>query len=99
MSMDEVCGFLPFVVHKSVFAELGVQMDLLVASDAIHFARVFIKNLVVARPQFIREIGPQRDETMKLDCVTDGPGQANENDHEGGNKSKACPLAAIAAML
>ena len=86
VSGNEGFGSLPFVFEEGVFTETRVKMDLLVASDAIHFARVFVKDFVVSGPELVCEVGAQRDKTMKLEVIADCPWEASHKERRGSDQ-------------
>ena len=55
-------------------------MGLFVASDAIHGARVGVKDLVVARPEFVGKVGTDRNQAMEVDVIAKRPRKAAKQD-------------------
>lgn len=56
MGAHKTNGFFLFLLEESIFAKLRIQVNLLVASDAIHRTGVLIENFIVAGPKFVREV-------------------------------------------
>src|SRR5271157_4844135 len=73
MGADELRGLLPFILEEGVLAEFRVEAHLLVAGDAIHGAGMFVEDLVVAGPEFVRKIRARGNEAMELHGIADGP--------------------------
>src|SRR5215467_5706587 len=60
--------------------ERRIPAGFLIPGDALNAARgVLVKEVVVADPQLEREAGADRNKTMKLAIVADGPGKAAKN--------------------
>jgi len=71
----------PFIGEVGVFAEVRVFAGLFVAGDALNAADgVFVKNVVVADPQFEREAGADGDEAMERGVISNRPREAAEQD-------------------
>src|SRR5262249_30964242 len=71
-----------FFIEIGTFAELGIVTGFFITGNALEAAdRVLIKNVVVADPQFERETGANRNETMKVVMVAEGPRKAAKNNH------------------
>src|SRR5271168_407812 len=99
MRANKVQGVLHFLVKELIFAEFGIEMDLLEAGDAVHFTGVLIKDFVVARPELIGEVGANRNEAMELDKIANGPGKANENRDGKPDRAEAKQQSPISTML
>ena len=80
MRADEVPGETAFLVHECGFAEVRVETSFTEASDALDAADgALIKDVIVAEPKFEGKITTNRNEAMKLNVVTNGPGKAAKN--------------------
>src|SRR5882762_5863938 len=67
------------------FAELCVTASFFEAGDALATADgVWVKDVVVADPEFEGKIGAKRDGAMELRKVADGPRRAEEKDEREG---------------
>ena|SRR3974390_1220950 len=82
MSLDEIPRLLPFIVKEGGFAKSGVKVDLLIAGDAIHSARVGIEDFVVAGPEFEGKIRTNGNESMEGVVVAKRPRQAAQKNHD-----------------
>src|ERR1700758_5329926 len=98
MCQNEATSFFPFIIHKGVFAKPCVKMRLLIAGNAVHFSRMFIKYLVVAGPEFKGKIGAQWNEAVELRVIPDRPWQTGEKNHGDGDQSQARLPSATAVM-
>ena len=63
-------------------------MYLFVTGDAVHFARMFIVDFVVANPQLERKVRAQRDELVELHGIADGPWDADDNCEDKGKQKR-----------
>src|SRR5579859_8130838 len=95
MRTDEIPGEAALLVHVSVFTELRIKANFAEARDALRAADgVLVEDVVIADPEFEREIRAQRDETVELDVITDCPGKAAK-DNDGRGKGRELPGASI----
>src|SRR5258708_31298429 len=79
MCANEFLRSSAFFLQKSCLTQLGILMHHFVTRDAIQLPGVLVVNRIVSHPQFEWKIRADRDETVELNGVADGPGQANEN--------------------
>src|SRR5258708_26926862 len=89
MCANEFIRSSAFLLKKSCLAQLGILMHLFVTRDAIQLAGVLVVNRIVSHPQFEWKIRADRDETVELNGVADGPGQANKN-RQRKNQGNGC---------
>src|SRR5271165_1987880 len=85
MTRDESTGLLPFLIEKRGLTKLGVAADLFESRDSIHFAGMFVVDLIVTHPEFKWKIGTQGNQSMELHGVPDGPGETHGQEN-GENK-------------
>src|SRR5258708_5845360 len=89
MLANEFLRGAPFFLEKSGFSQLGIPMHLFIARDAIQLAGMLIVDRIVSHPQFEGEIRTNRNKTMKLYGVANGPwkthkdGEANDQYNMG----------------
>src|ERR1700674_5905398 len=79
MCADEFLRGAPFLFQKRRLAQLGIQMHLFIARDAIHLPGVLVINRIVSHPQFERKIRADRNKSMEPNGIADGPGSTNKD--------------------